>query len=114
MGKRAHCEQGKRGGRYAQEAAGAGLLHRFGHKMTSPPWCSPSGVGGMRFAQGMHEMAGRGALRKGFAPQGAVPLLEAVLNGLQPQWLWERGLDIGGSIRALLDLTFQATEAGRA
>ncbi|MCX4831337.1 TetR/AcrR family transcriptional regulator [Streptomyces sp. NBC_01016] len=64
------------------------------------------------FAQGMHGKAERGELHAGLAPEHAATLLQAVLNGLQLQWLLDHDLDIVGPVRAFLDLLFQeATEA---
>ncbi|MFJ8926085.1 TetR/AcrR family transcriptional regulator [Streptomyces sp. NPDC102340] len=64
------------------------------------------------FAQGMHAKAERGDLHAGLAPEHAATLLQAVLNGLQLQWLLDHDLDIVGPVRAFLDLLFQeATEA---
>ncbi|MEB8341419.1 TetR/AcrR family transcriptional regulator [Streptomyces endophyticus] len=59
------------------------------------------------FAQGMHGKAQRGELHQNLAPEHAATLLQAVLNGLQLQWLLDHDLDIVGPVRAFLDLLFQ-------
>jgi AcrR family transcriptional regulator len=64
------------------------------------------------FAEGMRGKADRGELREGLAPEHAATLLQAVLNGLQLQWLLDHDLDIVGPIRGFLDLIFQTGVAG--
>ena len=58
------------------------------------------------FAQGMHGKAERGELHAGLAPEHAATLLQAVLNGLQLQWLLDANVDMVSSFAtfaALLD-----------
>ncbi|MFJ9173990.1 TetR/AcrR family transcriptional regulator [Streptomyces sp. NPDC102360] len=64
------------------------------------------------FAHGMQEKAERGDLHSGLAPEHAATLLQAVLNGLQLQWLLDQDLDIVGPARAFLDLVFQGEGTG--
>ncbi|MEU3617946.1 TetR/AcrR family transcriptional regulator [Streptomyces sp. NPDC006872] len=46
------------------------------------------------FAMGLRELAAEGELRDGVDPDTASTLFQAVLNGLQLQWLLNPGLDI--------------------
>ncbi|MFC8429468.1 TetR/AcrR family transcriptional regulator [Streptomyces sp. NPDC057253] len=66
-----------------------------------------------RFAQGMRGKARRGELHPALAPDEAATVLQAVLNGLQLQWLLDQDLDIVGPIRAFMRVTLpQAAEPG--
>ncbi|MET7518448.1 TetR/AcrR family transcriptional regulator [Streptomyces sp. NPDC005480] len=58
------------------------------------------------YTQGMRGQADRGALHEGLDPDHAATLLQAVLNGLQLQWLLDRGLDIVGPMLAFMQLVF--------
>ncbi|WP_069762128.1 TetR/AcrR family transcriptional regulator [Streptomyces sp. LUP47B] len=65
-----------------------------------------------QFARGMSGKAERGELNEALAPDHAATLLQAVLNGLQLQWLLDQDLDIVGPVRAFMRMTFpQAAEA---
>ncbi|MFE2422071.1 TetR/AcrR family transcriptional regulator [Streptomyces hokutonensis] len=59
-----------------------------------------------QFARGMQGKAGRGELHEALAPEHAAILLQAVLNGLQLQWLLDEELDIVGPVRAFMRMTF--------
>ncbi|MFC8519367.1 TetR/AcrR family transcriptional regulator [Streptomyces sp. NPDC057257] len=59
-----------------------------------------------QFARGMRGKAHRGELHPALAPDHAAILLQAVLNGLQLQWLLDQDLDIVGPIRAFMRMTF--------
>lgn len=62
------------------------------------------------FTAGMRLQEERGQLHPGLAPEHAAVLLQAVLNGLQLQWLLDDGLDIVGPMRAFMQLTFQRAD----
>ncbi|MES4908987.1 MULTISPECIES: helix-turn-helix domain-containing protein [unclassified Streptomyces] len=53
---------------------------------------------------GMREMADRGGLQEGLSPAHAAILIQAMLNGLQLQWLLDQDLDIIGPMRAFMRL----------
>lgn len=59
------------------------------------------------FAQGMREKADRGELQEELDPEDAATLLQAMLNGLQLQWLLDHDLDIVGPARAFMHLAFR-------
>ncbi|MCX4641952.1 TetR/AcrR family transcriptional regulator [Streptomyces sp. NBC_01446] len=58
------------------------------------------------FALGMRDMSERGELHEGLDPGHAATLLQAVLNGLQLQWLLDQDLDIVGPMLAFMHLVF--------
>ncbi|MEI5522192.1 helix-turn-helix domain-containing protein [Streptomyces brasiliscabiei] len=58
------------------------------------------------FAEGLQEEAARGALREGVGPQNAAVLFQAVLNGLQLQWVLDQDLDIVGPVTDFVRLLF--------
>jgi AcrR family transcriptional regulator len=63
------------------------------------------------FTQGMREKADKGELHEALEPQHAATLLQAVLNGLQLQWLLDQDLDVVGPVGAFMHMAFpQATE----
>ncbi|WP_019074725.1 TetR/AcrR family transcriptional regulator [Streptomyces hokutonensis] len=62
--------------------------------------------GSDQFARGMRGKADRGELHEALAPEHAATLLQAVLNGLQLQWLLDQDLDIVGPVRAFMRMTF--------
>lgn len=62
--------------------------------------------GNDRFAQGMREKAGKGELHQALEPEHAATLLQAVLNGLQLQWLLDQDLDIVGPVGAFMRMAF--------
>ncbi|WOX15333.1 helix-turn-helix domain-containing protein [Streptomyces sp. N50] len=62
--------------------------------------------GSDQFARGMRGKADRGELHEAIAPEHAATLLQAVLNGLQLQWLLDQDLDIVGPVRAFMRMTF--------
>jgi len=69
--------------------------------------------GSDQFARGMRGKADRGELHEELAPEHAATLLQAVLNGLQLQWLLDQDLDIVGPVRAFMRMTFpQAVPPG--
>jgi len=59
------------------------------------------------FAQGLHDKAAHSGLREDISPESAAILFQAVLNGLQLQWVLDQNLDITGPVtdfvRLLLD-----------
>ncbi|MET9830776.1 TetR/AcrR family transcriptional regulator [Streptomyces sp. NPDC006385] len=55
-------------------------------------------------ARAARERAAQGQLRKGLSPEHAAVLYQAVLNGLQMQWLLDQQLDIIEPLNAFLDL----------
>lgn len=59
-----------------------------------------------RFARGMRLKADRGELHEALVPEHAATLLQAVLNGLQLQWLLDQDLDIVGPVWAFMNMTF--------
>ncbi|MEV7976753.1 TetR/AcrR family transcriptional regulator [Streptomyces sp. NPDC086519] len=61
------------------------------------------------FAQGMREKAEQGALHEALAPEHAATLLQAVLNGLQLQWLLDQDLDVIGPVGAFMRMAFPQT-----
>lgn len=63
--------------------------------------------GRRRFSDGMHTDADTGRLRADLKPEHAAVLLQAVLNGLQLQWLLDEDLDIVGPIRAFMSLIYE-------
>ncbi|MGA6222063.1 TetR/AcrR family transcriptional regulator [Streptomyces umbrinus] len=67
--------------------------------------------GRTHMAQGMRERAAEGKLRPGLDPARAATLLQAMLNGLQIQWLLDPQLDIVEALNEFLDLT-KAPEGG--
>ncbi|WP_181801974.1 TetR/AcrR family transcriptional regulator [Streptomyces shenzhenensis] len=62
------------------------------------------------FAQGMREKADRGELHAGLNPEDAATLLQAVLNGLQLQWLLDHDLDIVGPVLMFMRMAFPQDE----
>ncbi|MFF0013451.1 TetR/AcrR family transcriptional regulator [Streptomyces sp. NPDC005374] len=59
-----------------------------------------------QFARGMLGKDERGELHAALCPDHAATLLQAVLNGLQLQWLLDQELDIVGPIRSFMRMTF--------
>lgn len=55
-------------------------------------------------AQAMRERAAQGKLREGLAPDSTAALLQAVLHGLQMQWLLNQDLDIIEPLNRFFDL----------
>ena len=62
--------------------------------------------GNDQFTRGMRGMERRGELHEALAPEHAATLLQAVLNGLQLQWLLDQDLDIVGPVRAFMSMIF--------
>ncbi|MFF8022027.1 TetR/AcrR family transcriptional regulator [Streptomyces sp. NPDC007896] len=62
--------------------------------------------GSDQFARGMRGKAQRGELHEALTPEHAATLLQAMLNGLQLQWLLDQDLDIVGPVRAFMRMTF--------
>ncbi|MFF0157304.1 TetR/AcrR family transcriptional regulator [Streptomyces sp. NPDC005263] len=62
-----------------------------------------------QFARGMLGKDERGELHEALCPDDAATLLQAVLNGLQLQWLLDQDLDIVGPIRSFMRMTFPQT-----
>ncbi|MHC5257692.1 TetR/AcrR family transcriptional regulator [Streptomyces sp. UC4497] len=71
-------------------------------------------LGRTQFTEGMRDMAERGELHEGLAPEHAAILLQAVLNGLQLQWLLDDDLDIVGPVQSFLRMVFRAGPADAA
>ena len=67
--------------------------------------------GSDQFARGMRGKADRAELHEALTPEHAATLLQAVLNGLQLQWLLDQDLDIVGPVRAFMRMTFPQTAA---
>ncbi|WP_329344963.1 TetR/AcrR family transcriptional regulator [Streptomyces sp. NBC_01352] len=57
---------------------------------------------------GMRERAELGKLHEGLPPEHTTVLLQAVLNGLQLQWLLDQNLDIVGPLGSFLRLAFDS------
>lgn len=55
-------------------------------------------------AQAAREQSAQGKLREGLSPEQAAVLLQAVLNGLQMQWLLDPRIDLADSLNAFLGL----------
>ncbi|MEU1164958.1 TetR/AcrR family transcriptional regulator [Streptomyces sp. NPDC005921] len=60
-----------------------------------------------QFADGFPDEAARTALRKGVSPESAAILFQAVLNGLQLQWILDQELDIVGPVTDFVRLLFE-------
>ncbi|MEU6352941.1 TetR/AcrR family transcriptional regulator [Streptomyces sp. NPDC047072] len=59
-----------------------------------------------QFAEGFPDEAARARLREGVSPENAAVLFQAVLNGLQLQWVLDRDLDIVGPVTDFVRLLF--------
>ncbi|MBO4258191.1 TetR/AcrR family transcriptional regulator [Streptomyces griseorubiginosus] len=64
-----------------------------------------------QFADGFPDEAARGALREGVTPESAAVLFQAVLNGLQLQWVLDQDLDIVGPVTDFVRLLFGRDDA---
>lgn len=64
-----------------------------------------------QFADGFPDEAARGALREGVTPESAAVLFQAVLNGLQLQWVLDQDLDIVGPVTDFVRLLFERDDA---
>ncbi|WP_374116653.1 hypothetical protein [Streptomyces gilvus] len=53
----------------------------------------------------------RGRLREGLTPESAAVLFQAVLNGLQLQWVLDQDLDIVGPVTDFVRLLFEQGDA---
>lgn len=60
-----------------------------------------------QFADGFPDGAARGRLRKEVTPESAAMLFQAVLNGLQLQWVLDQNLDIVGPLNDFVRLLFE-------
>ncbi|MEU2778756.1 TetR family transcriptional regulator C-terminal domain-containing protein, partial [Streptomyces sp. NPDC007162] len=65
-----------------------------------------------QFADGFPDEAARSGLREGVSPESAALLFQAVLNGLQLQWLLDQDLDIVGPVTDFVRLLFGPNDAG--
>jgi AcrR family transcriptional regulator len=65
-----------------------------------------------QFADGFPDEASRGGLRGGITPESAAALFQAVLNGLQLQWVLDQELDIVGPMADFVRLLFERPDAG--
>lgn len=63
------------------------------------------------FAQGFHDKAVRGRLREGVSPESAAVLSQAVLNGLQLQWVLNQELDIIGPLNDFVRLLLKRDDS---
>ncbi|WP_181801989.1 TetR/AcrR family transcriptional regulator [Streptomyces shenzhenensis] len=63
--------------------------------------------GRAQFADGLPDKAARGRLREGVTPESAAVLFQAVLNGLQLQWVLDQSLDIVGPVTDFVQLLFE-------
>ncbi|MFJ9908192.1 TetR/AcrR family transcriptional regulator [Streptomyces sp. NPDC101152] len=64
-----------------------------------------------QFADGFPDEAARGGLREGITPESAAVLFQAVLNGLQLQWVLDQELDIVGPMTDFVRLLFERPDA---
>ncbi|MFD4511120.1 TetR/AcrR family transcriptional regulator [Streptomyces sp. NPDC058457] len=64
-----------------------------------------------QFADGFPDETTRGKLRDGVSPQSAAALFQAVLNGLQLQWVLDQDLDIVGPVTDFVRLLFEPDDA---
>lgn len=64
-----------------------------------------------QFADGFPDEAARGKLRKEVTPESAAMLFQAVLNGLQLQWVLDQNLDIVGPVNDFVRLLFERDES---
>ncbi|MFF0156006.1 TetR/AcrR family transcriptional regulator [Streptomyces sp. NPDC005263] len=64
-----------------------------------------------QFSDGFPDEAARGRLREGVTPESAAILFQAVLNGLQLQWVLDQGLDIVGPVTDFVRLLFERDDA---
>ncbi|MEU9348691.1 helix-turn-helix domain-containing protein [Streptomyces sp. NPDC048278] len=60
-----------------------------------------------QFSDGFPDKGARFALRQGVSPESAAVLFQAVLNGLQLQWLIDQELDIVGPVTDFVRLLFE-------
>jgi hypothetical protein len=58
----------------------------------------------VHLTQAAHEQSARGKLREGLSPEQAAVLFQAMLNGLQMQWLLDPRIDLAESLNAFLGL----------
>jgi AcrR family transcriptional regulator len=58
----------------------------------------------VHLAHAAHEQSAQGKLREGLSPEQAAVLCQAVLNGLQMQWLLDPRIDLAESLNAFLGL----------
>ena len=66
-----------------------------------------------QFVEGLPDEAARARLREGVSPESAAVLLQAVLNGLQLQWVLQQDLDVVGPVTDFVRLLFaQDDDAG--
>lgn len=63
------------------------------------------------FTVGMRDKAEKGELHEALRPEHAATLLQAVLNGLQLQWLLDQDLDIVGPVGDFMRMAFPRTAA---
>jgi AcrR family transcriptional regulator len=59
-----------------------------------------------QFIDGFPDETARGRLREGVSPESAAVLFQAVLNGLQLQWVLDQDLDIVGPVTDFVRLLF--------
>ncbi|WP_046731299.1 TetR/AcrR family transcriptional regulator [Streptomyces humi] len=60
-----------------------------------------------QFVGGFPDETSRGRLREGVSPESAAVLFQAVLNGLQLQWVLDQELDIVGPVTDFVRLLFE-------
>ncbi|MFJ3802612.1 TetR/AcrR family transcriptional regulator [Streptomyces sp. NPDC090088] len=60
-----------------------------------------------QFSDGFPDEAARFTLRQGVSPESAAVLFQAVLNGLQLQWILDQELDIVGPVTDFVRLLFE-------
>ncbi|GGQ90636.1 TetR/AcrR family transcriptional regulator [Streptomyces asoensis] len=66
-----------------------------------------------QFVEGLPNEAARTRLREGVSPESAAVLFQAVLNGLQLQWVLQQDLDVVGPVTDFVRLLFaQDDDAG--
>ncbi|MEU5313224.1 TetR/AcrR family transcriptional regulator [Streptomyces sp. NPDC021562] len=65
-----------------------------------------------QFTDGFPDEAARSGLREGVSPESAAILFQAVLNGLQLQWLLDQDLDIVGPVTDFVRLLFGPGDGG--
>ncbi|GAA3841409.1 MULTISPECIES: TetR/AcrR family transcriptional regulator [Streptomyces] len=64
-----------------------------------------------QFVDGFPDEKARARLREGVGPENAAVLFQAVLNGLQLQWILDQDLDIVGPVTDFVRLLFERDDA---
>ncbi|MGW3036519.1 hypothetical protein [Streptomyces sp. B1-3] len=80
------------------------IAHPRGHADARPRRDHHEGE--RQFIDGFPDETARGRLREGVSPESAAALFQAVLNGLQLQWVLDQDLDIVGPVTDFVRLLF--------